>query len=386
VISVDDSGTGNGSVGGGNLVFETIPAVKNNSVGMIPAFGQLAALNRLPDASAEIVESRPVVSPIVKTPVANVSPITVQTAPAAPLTHINTDVLAQFGVPIRPHTQEQVVRALRTGKFSVTDGPAIRIAIDMNGNGKIDDTDIQMGDVHSFVKEFSIPKLGGQTITLLTECISTPEFGPISKIDLYVGAQPGSNPPVGREARVYAPANHGARDSSRDPGSNLVETYVSGGKVFSKMEDGYWLDQRLTKTPTPGSQYSFTAVTVLDLNSYQAGRGITADRFFVRAFAETGANLAAQEPPRYAFSNPIWIIRQSLTTGTNTGALASLSGEPGVAPNIVVTQNAQGQVTLIFDGVLQYAPRLGDEYQDVPAAISPFVVTEEAAAGFFRAR
>ena len=59
--------------------------------------------------------------------------------------HVRPPEGFQFGLNVRPHTQEQVIRALRNGQFSVTDGPALRIVIDRNGNNQIDDDDIQIG-------------------------------------------------------------------------------------------------------------------------------------------------------------------------------------------------------------------------------------------------
>src|SRR5262249_9729499 len=41
--------------------------------------------------------------------------------------------------------QNQVIDHLKEGQFSITDGPALRMAIDVNGNGVIDDADVPMG-------------------------------------------------------------------------------------------------------------------------------------------------------------------------------------------------------------------------------------------------
>ena len=104
--------------------------------------------------------------------------------------HVRPPEGFQFGLNVQPHTQEQVIRALRNGQFSVTDGPALRIAIDRNGNNQIDDDDIQIGGIYKFNKSVLSPIHGeadGQTVTLLTEIISTAEFGAIMDIDVYVG-------------------------------------------------------------------------------------------------------------------------------------------------------------------------------------------------------
>jgi hypothetical protein len=85
----------------------------------------------------------------------------------------------------RPHTQEQVIAALRAGRFSVTDGPALRIAIDQNGNNTIDAGDVQMGGIVHL--HDTLPLSGPTPLKVLVEWLSTPEFGPVTKIDLYVG-------------------------------------------------------------------------------------------------------------------------------------------------------------------------------------------------------
>src|SRR4029453_1094026 len=84
---------------------------------------------------------------------------------------------------------------------------------------------------------------------------------------------------------------------------------ISQNQAYSRMEDNYWLDSRLTTSPAPGDPFAFTWAFTLDLEHYEVGKGITANRFFVRAFAKTGGNAGAQHPSRYAFPNPIWLLR-----------------------------------------------------------------------------
>lgn len=96
------------------------------------------------------------------------------------------------GLPsVRRHTNQQVIAALQTGQFTVTDGPAIRIAIDRNRNGQLDDTDFTMGSTFNLFP--------GEQVPLLIEWVSTPEFGRIKKIDVYLGTKD----------RTYAPEGHG---------------------------------------------------------------------------------------------------------------------------------------------------------------------------------
>lgn len=88
-------------------------------------------------------------------------------------------------------TQGGVTGALSAGRFSVTDGPALRIVIDKNRNGLIDDADVPMGGIAHLYGEDSIP--------LLVEWKSTPEFGPVDQIHLYVGVGV-----TGDNGRVYS--------------------------------------------------------------------------------------------------------------------------------------------------------------------------------------
>jgi hypothetical protein len=103
----------------------------------------------------------------------------------------------------RAFSQSQVLRALREGAFSVTDGPALRIAIDKNNNGKIDDGDAPMGSV--------VEMYGDKVIPLLVEWDSTDEWGPITQIELVVGAvnstEPYNGGVPGYAARFAAVAN-----------------------------------------------------------------------------------------------------------------------------------------------------------------------------------
>jgi hypothetical protein len=205
------------------------------------------------------------------------------------------------------------VNAIQAGRFAVTDGPAIRIAIDRNGNGKIDDNDIQMGDI------LDAAKLGAPVpneLTLLTEVASTPEFGAIMDVDVYVGAGPASSDGPGAEARMYAPMNHGPGgfDGTETP----YMAYESNGHVYRRHKDGYWdgeqVGDQVTWNQVPGAQlkYSVTLATKLHLDNYEVRKGTAASRFFVRAFARTAdVNSMPQEGvSRYGFTNPIWIVRR----------------------------------------------------------------------------
>ncbi|HEX6099051.1 MAG TPA: hypothetical protein VF432_22250 [Thermoanaerobaculia bacterium] len=213
---------------------------------------------------------------------------------------------------VRAHTHEQIIRALRAGRFCVTDGPALRIAIDRNGNGVIDDGDAQMGDSISlgapsdpFATHAPVA-VRVREATLLVEVVSTTEFGSIDTIDIYVGVDPEgalASPNSAPQARVYAPRSHGVRGAGDPKGVRL-----EGDQFHAKLPDGYWQDDRL-RFRIPSGALRFSSSMVLQLDSFEAGAGVAANRFFIRAFASTRANEDAFRPARYAFSNPIWLHR-----------------------------------------------------------------------------
>lgn len=73
---------------------------------------------------------------------------------------------------------ETIVAAIADGRFCITDGPALRIAIDQNGNGVIDDGDASMG---------AIATTFSTSVNLLIEWETTSEFGLIDELEIYLG-------------------------------------------------------------------------------------------------------------------------------------------------------------------------------------------------------
>lgn len=200
--------------------------------------------------------------------------------------------------------QNQVVEHLASGAFSVTDGPALRMAIDVNGNGIIDDQDIPMGG------DFAAPS---DVLPMLVEWKSTPEFGAIDSVDLYVGAQTGTQAP-----RIYATPGHGLG------GSGVCDTYEPTGQCV--MQDGYVRDPsgrlRFTVAAAEGmsgvrrillkpSDYRLFDVSCwIDTSDPEAPRKVCntshfnyPDRLYTRAMARTVMPLTKRH---YAFTNPIW--------------------------------------------------------------------------------
>jgi hypothetical protein len=261
------------------------------------------------------------------------------------------------GTPYGAVGQGQVTSTLAEGNFSVTDGPALRIALDRNHNGIIDDSDVPMGGVAGEPSR-------GTWLPFVVEWKSTDEFGPVAAIDLYVGV---TNDGIDT-AFVYASANHGIHSEITPPGSVKPDAYLDkdGGSHW-ELKDGYMLDPtgRLRITPTAAEAKAGRRVVSLRANDFVVGRrrvvdygdpvctwsdqncakpghgsdegcdlictepppdeyqfnGLSLpDRMFVRAFARTApkGGTACGSPTtfatrkglcieRLAFTNPIWV-------------------------------------------------------------------------------
>ncbi len=226
--------------------------------------------------------------------------------------------------------QEQVVGGLKSGRFIVTDGPIVRIAIDRDGNTAITDADANMGE--------STITMGKTTkIRVNVEWKSTIEFGPVERIDLYLGVSGGSH-----DGLVYAPAGHlpGGDGACVD---SIVPIKDSLGRVYCPMDDGYVRDPSgVLRFDVPaGQQYGgnatieidptkyplfdyecTTEVVVIDLDGGETREVLidrcTADnvtnpeRMFVRAVAQsydyrsTLSEVGGAKIYRFAFTNPVW--------------------------------------------------------------------------------
>jgi hypothetical protein len=217
------------------------------------------------------------------------------------------------------HSQTQVTDAIAKGRFSVTDGPALRIAVDRNATQTIDPTDAQMGDVVRLPPgKFSLP--------VLVEWKSTPEFGRVVRIDLYVGARQSRDDLLTpsllqKVGRTYAPPGPGVYHSSI-PGIGEPDTIVEA-PPYNRMNDYYWKDPTGLLRFQPANGFQGTKRIVLDLRKFPAMDNLPADRFFVRAFAMTappdpgGLCVADHESclRRYAFTNPIWVTEDTYVCG-----------------------------------------------------------------------
>jgi hypothetical protein len=202
-----------------------------------------------------------------------------------------------------PHSQEQIVEALRSGEFCVTDGPALRISIG----------DTPMGGVHY---------LEGTRFTVRVEWKSTTEFGPLEEIHLYAGAGSSGNcagedrlcPEVGV---VYTPGAAGPRNTGDEhfptPGP------YSSGPPFTI----YRTDEELRiNAASEGAPlgYEGSATVSLGNGDLRLANGGLADRYFVRAVGRTAVGGCGERAallvegcqPRFAFTNPVWVVPGSL--------------------------------------------------------------------------
>ncbi len=147
----------------------------------------------------------------------------------------------------QPYTQGQVLDALKSGNFSVTDGPALRMVFDMNRNSIIDDDDIPMGDI------VDSNETGNYTaLPLIVEWKSTPEFGKVKRIDLWVGGFSDHH----EEGMVYAPWQGGI--GLEDENTSLYTDPDSGREYRLDRSTGTWIDPegslRLIIADTEGYQ------------------------------------------------------------------------------------------------------------------------------------
>jgi hypothetical protein len=282
-------------------------------------------------------------------------------------------VVTSDGTSAPTFTQTQVTTALAAGAFSVTDGPAVRLAIDTNNNGVIDGSDVPMG---------GIGYLGTGVVRVVVEWISTSEFQPVAGLDVYVGA---ANSATDKSV-VYAPTNHGARPNDRT-GSLDPYVYKSGTTGYRKLQDGYMADRTGILHIVPasadyvnGNPYhgrrtllirasDYVVGTAKDnitygedvctstwqcnkpgfgagcekectrseTHSYEYQNAQTPNRMYIRAFARTQVRAvcagtsktalnfqaAGKCSERLAYTNPVWIVSPPvINIGTGGGGLS----------------------------------------------------------------
>jgi hypothetical protein len=267
--------------------------------------------------------------------------------------------------PVQVHSQDQVADALAAGRFSITDGPALRIAVDRNGDGAIDPGDAAMGEVVRLGPDRRLP--------LLIEWKSTPEFGAVRWVDLYVGARSSAADfaaAAHEDGRTYAPVYPGVLHPSI-PGFAQPDNIVED-PPYNEMNDHYWEDPTadglLKVLPEQGQEYAGTRSLTLDLTQFPAMHNAAADRFFVRAYADTvpplydcGPEITAEHClSRYAFANPIWAQDDTFLCSAEAGLDTT---DPVVACNtvaMIVRQSLPKAFTATADDVCGAALSIGN--------------------------
>jgi hypothetical protein len=249
---------------------------------------------------------------------------------------------APTGGPKR-YSNSEVITAFRAGRFSVTDGPAIRIAVDKNRNGKIDDTDFPMGSTFTF--------LPGEHIPLLVEWFSTPEFGPIEQIDVYVG----------NSKETFAGAAHGSRalPALKDEHGGYTPDPSRVLQIKLADESGSF-----NRTDVPGSvRYHGVARIFIGPGQFRLADG-NGQLSYVRAFARTITDQQGQNTgqcpevgsagskcgDRFALSNPIWAKYEAAICAANLPA----GSRPGVTARPAAPLTSPGPSRL----PRQIAPRI----------------------------
>lgn len=124
-------------------------------------------------------------------------------------------------------SQRQVTTALRSGNFSVTDGPIVRIVVDTNLNGEVDDSDVPMGGVAA---------ASSSQLPLVVEWRSTHEFGLVEDIAIYLGVSDGER------TLVYASPYHGVRPAGLGVQAPDKVYRDPSGVEYTSLNGGYMLD------------------------------------------------------------------------------------------------------------------------------------------------
>lgn len=257
----------------------------------------------------------------------------------------DTDPAGMIGVAF---TQSQVLNGLKSGEFSVTDGPAIRIAIDMNGNGVIDEGDIMMG------QHLELSSVSSSTeLDVLVEYKSTPEFGYAGQINLWLGVRSNS---AGIESR-YGPQSTHPIAEEKLAGENIMKgnlkvyrynalqghmyshdfrraSATGSSDLYGDEERGYHAVSGLRRLfGFAENRYSGTHRFRLKLDDFRAmqliptsvsgevnprrisGTPRLPDAMWIRADFTTKEREYCEERlsdkclPRYAVTNPVWAVK-----------------------------------------------------------------------------
>lgn len=242
------------------------------------------------------------------------------------------------------YSHEQILNGLMSGNFVVTDGPILRIVVDKNKNGVIDDDDVEMGDY--------IPDHDCLEVDLLVEWRSTPEFGGVEEINLVVGAFDNL---IHQRGFRFVPRGFSSSDHTVDniPSICVDVSDISGQCNYLNLDSdndrrssseenidrltNSTIDSKHIIRPEQSEQFYGLKAVTLNISDYKIfqynainGNGIAArnpDRLFIRAVASTEFRIDSSENKwrsetglsgqcssknrdcvaRFAYTNPIFI-------------------------------------------------------------------------------
>lgn len=93
---------------------------------------------------------------------------------------VSMDATGTTAVPVNGrYSNIQVIDAIKSGSFSITDGPALRIAVDLDNDQQISPKEPAMGSIIVARKDRLVP--------IIVEWASTEEFGSIDSIYFFIG-------------------------------------------------------------------------------------------------------------------------------------------------------------------------------------------------------
>ncbi len=229
----------------------------------------------------------------------------------------------------RGYSQTQVVDGLRSGNFSVTDGPAARIVRDVDGDGVPRATDPPMGSVST-----AWPMAAA--LPIVVEWQTTSEFGEVDEIALVVGVH---GQGVSTKYRGNLPPDEAeARPTGQYwdlPGGRyfLTATGTAGGPYWmppdrSALFADARTDSRVRCTALSRSSNAPRTCRIqfqVPVSQLPAIRDrdlvmFPAKRLYVRAELRTQGDL--RRVKRRAYTNPVWIVeRKPLVGAVDTGTL-----------------------------------------------------------------
>lgn len=199
----------------------------------------------------------------------------------------------------RRYTNREVIDAIRTGDFTVTDGPAVRIMVDKNRNGIIEDTDYPMGSVVDFYP--------GEYVPLLVEWISTKEFGPVQQVDVYIGNSKVTFAPEDHGPIIvadYEGGNPHLGAYSKDPSGALQVKFASNLATIDKKEQYHGI-ARIFVAP---AQFQLNRTDGELFYARAVARTVSAheDWLDTRSCSTSSDTAGTRCGDRLALTNPIW--------------------------------------------------------------------------------